>query len=180
VEKVKPKKCKECGEIFTPERSFQPCCTIPCAIAYAKKKSALNRKKAQNRAKKAFRASDLPLLKKIAQQVFNRYVRLRDKDLPCISCGHSGNRQFHAGHYKSQGGNASLRFNEDNCHKQCSICNNYKSGNLAQYRINLIKKIGIKRVEDLENNRTTKSYTVEELKEIIEKYKAKYKELSNT
>ena len=177
---MKQRKCKWCGEIFTPERSFQPCCGIPCAIEYAKKKNALNKKKAQNRAKKAFKAQDVPTLKKIAQQVFNRYIRLRDQHLPCISCGHNGDRQFHAGHFMSQGGNGALRYNEDNCHKQCSICNNYKSGNLANYRINLIKKIGLDRVKALEENRTTKKYDVAELKQIIDKFKKKAIDLSFT
>lgn len=171
--KLRKKKCKQCGEWFTPYNSFQKSCMkTECLINQGKE----NREKENRKAKKTFKNSDKPYLKKIAQQVFNKYIRLRDQHLPCISCGFIGDRQWHAGHFMPQGGNAALRFNEDNCHKQCSVCNNHKSGNLAEYRKNLIVKIGLSRVEALENNRTTKSYTVDELKEIIDKYKAKGKE----
>ncbi|TEW24926.1 recombination protein NinG, partial [Histophilus somni] len=84
------------------------------------------------------------------QGVFNRFIRLRDKNLPCISCGRYHQGQWHAGHYRSVGACPELRFNEDNVHKQCSVCNNHKSGNVIEYRINLVAKIGVERVEFLE------------------------------
>lgn len=77
---------------------------------------------------------------------FNQFIRLRDKDLPCISCGRYHQEQWHAGHYRSVGACPELRFDEMNVHKQCSVCNNYKSGNLTEYRLNLIRKIGEKKL----------------------------------
>ena len=40
---------------------------------------------------------------KEAQAVFNKFIRLRDKDQPCISCGRYHQGQYHAGHYRSVG-----------------------------------------------------------------------------
>jgi hypothetical protein len=115
-----------------------------------------------------------------AQAIFNKYIRLRDAKEPCISCGYAGaNRQWHAGHYRPQGRNGALRFSELNCHKQCSICNNHFSGNLVKYRESLTKKIGVEMVSELETNNQTKKWSIEELQEIIAKYKAKIKKLNN-
>lgn len=111
-------------------------------------------------------------LKKEAQKVFNKYIRTRDKDLPCISCGATTARAWHAGHFWAQGMNGALRFFVDNCHKQCDSCNVWKHGNLLNYRINLVKKIGEERVKNLDNLHTLmKRWTREELEAIISKYK---------
>ena len=126
-----------------------------------------------------FNNTDTNVLKKVAQKVCNTYIRLRDKEEPCISCGYSGTgRQWHAGHYKPSGGFSALRFDELNIHKQCNQCNVFLSGNLVSYRENLIKKIGIDEVERLESCSATKRYSVEELQEIAQYYKAKIKELN--
>ena len=74
----------------------------------------------------------IPQLTKKAQEVFNKWIRERDKDLGCISCGGSVD---HAGHYFSVGQHSALRFHEDNVHGQCIGCNNFKHGNLAHYKI---------------------------------------------
>jgi hypothetical protein len=74
------------------------------------------------------------------------------------------------------GHSAALRFDENNTHKQCSVCNNYKSGNLAEYRPNLIVKIGLEEVERLEGPHDPKKYTIDELRELLSVYQAKNKE----
>tara|TARA_R110002012_G_scaffold116172_1_gene263591 strand:+ start:63 stop:623 length:561 start_codon:yes stop_codon:yes gene_type:complete len=112
-----------------------------------------------------------------AQKWFNKYVRLRDRYEPCISCQRYHTGQYHAGHYLSVGANPELRFNELNNNKQCSACNNHLSGNIVNYRPNLINKIGIESVEWLEGPHKPAKYTIEQLKEIIAKYKAKCKEI---
>ena len=172
--KIRKRKCGTCREWFEPQREFQKVCeNVECAISFGKK----TREKQQRQAKKAFNQSDKSKLREKAQFVFNKYIRLRDENLPCISCGHTNGRQFHAGHFKPVGGNPHLRFNELNCHKQCSICNNYKSGNLVPYRSNLISKIGIENVEALERDKSTKKYSVDDYKNIIVKYQNKIKDL---
>lgn len=180
------KTCKICPDRFTPERAFQKCCSIGCDAILRVREQEKAKLKANNKAKKEFNASDRQKLTKDAQTAFNTYIRTRDGK-KCISCGFeshfdaTGNfivRQFHAGHYKSQGGNSALRFNEFNCHAQCSICNNHLSGNLANYRMNLIEKIGEDAVIELESTKNTKRYSIDELKEIISTYKLKTKELT--
>lgn len=114
---------------------------------------------------------------KRAQNAFNSYIRERDELEPCICCGVHHQGQYHAGHYRSVGGNPELRFEEDNCHKQASHCNNYKSGNLAEYRIRLIRKIGLSRVEWLEGPHEQRRYRKDDYQEIEALYKKKLAEL---
>ena len=112
----------------------------------------------------------LPQLLKHAQVVFNKFIRERDKDKGCISCGAEID---HAGHYYSQGHHSALRFNEMNVNGQCLRCNNFMHGNLINYRKGLIKKYGEMNVTLLENtnNRTVKKWTKPELLAIIQEYK---------
>lgn len=89
-----------------------------------------------------------PWLIEKASNVFNRFIRTRDEGQPCISCGKYTVLQ--CGHFYSGGHHPELRFNEDNCHGQCQHCNYFLSGNLNEYRKNLINKIGLERVEKLD------------------------------
>ena len=118
--------------------------------------------------------------KREAQKAFNAYIRELDKLEPCISCQRHHEGQYHAGHYKTAGGFPELRFEPLNCHKQCSACNNYLSGNITEYRINLISKIGMKAVEWLEGPHEPKKYTCEDLLAIEKEYKLKLKSLYTT
>ena len=97
---------------------------------------------------KDYSKKTLRLLKALATKHFNAFIRERDQDQPCISCGSRTTLQ--AGHFYSGGHHSALRFNEDNVHGQCMRCNYYLSGNLNEYRKNLIKKIGVDRVEQLD------------------------------
>jgi hypothetical protein len=81
----------------------------------------------------------LSQLHKKATLVFNKVIRLRDKDKGCISCG---DPVQHAGHYYSAGQYPSLRYLVVNVHGQCVVCNNFKHGNLIEYRKGLIKRYG--------------------------------------
>ena len=113
---------------------------------------------------------------KIAQQVFNAYIRKRDEGLPCISCGNEP-KKANAGHYFSQGGHSNVRFDEDNVHLQCEHCNSYLSGNLLNYQIGIEKRIGCERLLELHARaHIVKKWTIDECKEIIETYKSKLKE----
>ena len=185
----KQHKCKECGAYYIKKQSMQQVCSMECAIAYSKRKAEEKRKKQEKsdrleagrrmRARKEALKSRPDWLKE-AQKAFNEFIRLRDKDLPCISCGRYHAGQYHAGHYRSVGAYPELRFNEDNVHKQCSVCNNHKSGNAIEYRINLIRKIGLERVEFLErHDHQPLKLSIDEIKELIKFYKAKCKGLEN-
>jgi hypothetical protein len=111
-------------------------------------------------------------LKTKAQNVFNAFIRRRDEGEPCISCGKY--RKLQAGHFYSAGKHNHMRFLEDNVWGQCLPCNYYLSGNLLKYRENLIRKIGLKRVEALDALSQMRTATKNDqflYQEIIEKYK---------
>lgn len=156
--------------------------SIECLTKHTRAKEAMKAEKAIKARniefKKKVSNSDRSALAKKAQIAFNSFIRERDKDLPCISCDRHHQGQYHAGHYRSVGAAKQLRFTEINCHKQCAPCNNHKSGNITEYRINLIKKIGVNNTESLENNNEVKRYSIEEYKEIEALYKLKLKELT--
>ena len=90
---------------------------------------------------------EVPKLLAKAQKVFNAFIRERDKDKGCVSCGGSVE---HAGHYFSAGHYSALRFNEMNVNGQCLRCNNFLHGNLIKYRQGLIKRYGTTAVNNLE------------------------------
>jgi hypothetical protein len=114
-------------------------------------------------------------LVKAAQLVFNKYIRERDKDELCISCKQKP-KKVNAGHFWNANNHWNVRFDEDNVHVQCERCNSYLSGNLLEYRTNLITKIGAERFNQLEARaRVTRKFTKDELKEIIKTYKQKIK-----
>jgi len=112
--------------------------------------------------------STLPKLLIKAQTVFNAWIRERDKDKGCISCGGEVN---HAGHYLSQGHHSQYRFNEMNVNGQCVRCNTFMHGNLIKYRQGLIKKIGLQKVELLESGNKVKKWSRFELEIFIKTYK---------
>lgn len=123
--------------------------------------------KKKQKTKGVIRVSDL---KKKVQRVFNKWIRTRDAGLPCISCGKISDK-VDAGHYIAQGSSGELRYNENNVHLQCTACNRFKHGNLIEYRIGLIEKIGENQVVLLEKMRNkTKKWTREELTELLERY----------
>ena len=95
---------------------------------------------------------------KTAAKNFQRFIRLRDAfdGGNCISCGKyiQWDKGCDAGHYISRRHKVSL-FDEANCHAQCKYCNDYLHGNLLEYRKYLIRKIGLEKVEALEDNKNT-------------------------
>lgn len=70
----------------------------------------------------------------------HKYIRLRDKGKPCISCGGSWHDDFQAGHFYKAELYSSLKFDETNINGQCQGCNLYKEGNESGYRVGLIKR----------------------------------------
>ena len=109
----------------------------------------------------------LPKLLAKAQKVFNTFIRDRDRDFGCISCGANVD---HAGHYLSQGHHSLTRFNEVNTNGQCLRCNNFLHGNLIEYRKGLVKKYGEQKVLMLENTKGVKKWSTSELEAIIQTY----------
>jgi hypothetical protein len=172
---LKQKKCKVCRCKFQPRSSLQVVCTPQCAYKWVKiKAEGVQRKKD---AKRKIELKSKSQWLKEAQKQFNRYIRLRDELKTCISCGRHHKGQYHAGHFLTVKARPDLRFNEDNCHKQCSACNNYLSGNQLKYRVRLIRKIGLERVEALEFHGPALNLIVQDIQAIKETYRIKANEL---
>jgi len=170
--KTKPcKHCKEKYEKLPDHPPFRNWCSIECAIAISSARQAKQRKKARIEYKRETRARKEKLKSKAdylkeAQTAVNSYIRARDKGKPCISCGKPDIGVRNASHYRSAGACSSLRFNTWNIHASCYSCNCSKSGNLLEYRIRLIKLIGVERVEWLESQNEITRYDVEYLKRL--------------
>lgn len=180
----KAKKCRvaDCGTSFVPQRLGQSVCSPACAIIDAPRHAPKARKaladvqRAEIKVRKEKLKSRADHLKE-TQTAFNAWVRERDAALPCVSCGRHHEGQWHAGHFRSAGGHPELRFEPLNVWKQCAPCNTHKSGDLVNYRAELVRRIGVTKVEWLEGPHEPKKYTVEELKSMTAEYRARVREL---
>jgi 5-methylcytosine-specific restriction endonuclease McrA len=176
------RKCKTCGLEFLQARPMQSVCSPSCALDIARKLTTKKQQEASKELRKQVaearvKARTRGEWQQLAQDEFNRYIRMRDKDLPCISCGRFHDGQWHAGHFQSIGAHPELRFEPDNVHKQCQPCNTHKHGNLNEYRAGLIKKIGIERVQWLEGPHDHLKLSIPDLIAIRDKYRALIKEM---
>lgn len=169
------RRCKYCREYFSdwvklPAGTF---CTIQHATEWASgkaKEKQAKAKRAETRKRKEALKSKGDWMKE-AQVAFNRYIRIRDKNKVCISSGRhlaveALGGGYDCGHYRSTGAAPHLRFNVFNAHGQSKHDNRYLSGNAVEYRIRLIKRIGLERVERLEQDNTEKRYTIDYYKRI--------------
>lgn len=212
------RKCKYCGELFLGHSGVKIAlswfCSMEHGISFARDegKKAIKRERKSRELKVKREAIEnrkldkqrLMELKptsywmKRAQREFNKYIRLRDSGLPCISCGAPPelieSKQgwkvggaWDAGHYLSVGSHPNLRFEELNVHRQCKSCNggagNYSRKNwqtTQDYRDQLIKRIGLSSVEWLESNHEPKRYRKADYQAVEAKYKDKIKELERS
>lgn len=201
--KLKPKTCRFCKEVFYPWNSTQTVCSPSCAIDLVdtskykqlerdrRRAEKINRKK-HREAKERIKTRSA-WLKDVQNNAFNPFIRARDKNEPCISCGRYDNEiedvfiggKWDCGHYLTRGAYPELRFEELNAHKQCKSCNG-GSGKYAkknrtvtqQYTDNLINKIGIVQYEWLKSKHGPKKYTIDELRDMKKHYKEKLKLLN--
>ena len=120
-----------------------------------------------------YKKYSIPQLLGMATRRFNKFIRERDKDDGCISCGKQIDQ---AGHFYSAGKHPELRYHEFNVNGQETYCNKHLSGNLNEYRRNLEKKIGLDELKKLDETADywkchiwhwDRFYLIE----IIEKYK---------
>jgi hypothetical protein len=171
IKPYKESKCKSCSEMKIPDDSIKRTMSGQCFekphFHYQKVQQAKYAAKQQVKPAGTLKTSkiakprqtdlnkrSLSSLLLLAQDTFNKFIRLRDSKgdhFKCISCNRFKSLdQMNAGHYYSAGNHSYLRFNENNVHSQCVKCNNYLSGNLIPYRENLIKKIGADELEKLD------------------------------
>lgn len=176
-------KCKGCREKKEPYKRFAVVCGISCAETWALELKAKEERKQAKQVRQEDKIRKEALKTRgdylrEAQAVFNAWIRWRDAEDPCISCQMYHQGAYDAGHFRGRGAAPALRFHEDNVHKQCVPCNQHKSGNVIEYRINLIRKIGTARVNFLESEQAPEKWTIDEIKAIKAKYAAKLKKLN--
>ncbi|HCA0321301.1 TPA: recombination protein NinG [Klebsiella pneumoniae] len=147
------RKCAHCREWFHPAREGQVVCSFECASAIGKKQTAKAREEAKARVVKRQRESEKEGRQrrrakresfktkaqwdKEAQSAFNRYIRIRDEGKSCVSCG-----------------------------SPLIGKSNYLSGNAVEYRIHLIERIGLDRVERLEADNEPRRFDIPYLQRI--------------
>lgn len=186
--KPKPRTCENpaCKASFTPHpmRLGQKVCSPACALATKDKHQAPARKAIADRNRREIKARKEKLKSraehlKECQAIFNQYIRLRDADKPCVSCGRPAtwDGQWHASHYRSVGSTPALRFEPLNVHRACSICNSHLSGNIMGYRPELMRRIGEEAVLVLEGPHEPLKLTIEDVKAIKAKYRALVREM---
>ncbi len=167
------RKCKYCLERYTPKYSTtEPCPKYECRLKHLEANTAKI-----NRANKAIARNEIKSYAQRlgeAKKVFQKWIRLRDKDKPCISCGTISSSVWDGGHFKKAELYSGVIFHEHNVNIQCGKCNRFLGGNELNYRTGLIAKIGEQAVLNLEHlaeMSRMKKYTNEELEEIKIKYK---------
>lgn len=178
--KIRQKRCKVCREYFTPRSSFAKACGLVCAQEYVRLEKAKKDRHERQKGLQALKTKRDYI--KEAQVAFNAFIRARDANQTCISCGASFatgvfGGGMDCGHWRSVGSAPHLRFHEDNAHGQCKKCNRYDSGRAVDYRIGLIARIGLSRVESLEADNTVQKWTKDDLRGIRDYYRVKLKEL---
>ena len=139
---------------------------------------------------------DLKTTEKRLRKNFNKFIQMRDVIIAisgeiiakCIACSRSkilNNtydwKEFHASHYWLENEYASVRFDEENVNGCCGRCNKFLSGNLAQYEVNLIDKIGNESFQKLNFRRNQiKKFNVIEIDEMNKHYLEAIKYLKRT
>lgn len=186
VHAPRSKACEVCQQPFIVLRMGQKVCGIVCARKYPKVLKAKNARELRER-KRA--ARKLSAFKADAQRAFNAWIRLRDAELGCVSCGETNppmllGGQWDAGHFLSRGAYPELAFEPLNVWRQCKSCN-AGSGKFAhkartvnqKYEEELLRRIGPEKLAWLKGPHEAKKYTREDYEAIEATYKAKRKEL---
>lgn len=190
MRKPSRRKCKVCSEWFIPQYDNIRWCCPEHGANYAielrskeKVKAAAKRIKAKKVAEKEGRQHRQKVREsfktkfqwdKEAQSAFNRYIRIRDEGKECVSCGsplmgksnYLTGSAIDASHYRSRGAASHLKFNVFNVHSACTRCNRQLSGNAVEYRIRLIERIGLERVERLESDNEPRKFDIPYLQRI--------------
>lgn len=193
--------CPICRQPATERFGLKLFCGFEHAAEWAAQKAKQAKAKKQKEFNAETRRRKLAIKKRSEwisdlQDIVNKFVRLRDVGKPCPSCGRSESEverdaigktggAWDAGHYLSRGSHPELRFCLDNIARQCKSCNG-GSGNYARknhevqkyFRVELINRIGLEKVEWLEGKHEPLKLTIAEIQALIAEYKVKVKALS--
>lgn len=175
VKPVKLKKCKACRDPFIPTLPLQSVCNWECAKVLIEimreKAKAMDAKVART----ALKEGRVALKSRKdhegeAKSAVQLYARLRDTiaGLGCVSCGKPANWNgiWHGSHYMQAGSRSATRYNLWNINKACNQCNIFKGGAPTSYRVALITKIGLNKVEWLEQQTHVVKHSIEYMQRI--------------
>lgn len=151
-------KCKVCKGRYKKQNPLQSVCSPKCAITHAKRISEKKEKQEQtqwNIKKRSDKKKLEPLRDKLnkLQRVVNAIARWIDTGHPCISSGRTTGK-INGGHFWPVSTNRQIRFHLMNIFLQSESDNNYKSGNISEYREGLKNTFGeavLAEIEDLKN-----------------------------
>lgn len=207
IRKAARRKCKnpDCREWFNPPYQNHTWCSPECGTVIALDKREKDRHKAKldaerRRKKEAQQEKHHTKIRKLAlkpdshfkkqaQQAFNAFIRARDHDQPCISCGETNPPNLHGGqwdcgHFKTVGGFPELRFVECNAYRQCKPCNagsakhGAKAATVArQYEASLVHRFGQDLVDWLNGPHEMTHYRRDDFIRIRDEYRQKTREL---
>lgn len=171
----KPKRCAKCKDEF-PNRGMKKYC-MSC-------ERKIHSGNIEEMSREELIELPLPTLLDAAEGMFNLFIRERDKDGRCISCGknYTHENPIQAGHFYAAGMHPGLRFNENNAHGQCFTCNIVHHGNTVQYATRLEKKIGLSKLAELiviADGTKNYKWSRIELAEVIIEYREKLKTTKN-
>lgn len=160
--------CNSCGKPFTwwQRSTIKP---VKCSACLWKESSSNSKNKNSKFTGWNKKNIEKPAVKHISKKKsngmtvadgwFSKYIRVKysytitaDGTVVCMcyTCSklYSANKITN-GHYHSRR-LANIRYNEDNARPQCISCNSFKQGMHTEFRANLIKEIGVERVESLD------------------------------
>ncbi|OWO87208.1 NinG family protein [Photorhabdus luminescens] len=205
MKKPARRKCKICGAWLIPKFEHQYYCSPECGEKLSQQLYNRDREKAERTLKKKqqqelteqkdklkarkLAVKPLSYFKNQAQQAFNEFIRLRDHEQPCISCGETNppdlfGGQWDCGHFLSVGAHPELRFEEKNAYKQCKSCNggsgkfSHKNKTVSQqYEETLIEKFGQELIDWLRGPHEMTNYRKEDFIRIRDEYRAKVRNL---
>lgn len=169
-------KCRHCKNYFNASDGIRVplgrFCSMDCVSTHGLEKAQKARSKQNKKELTEYRerTKNVSQWKREAQAAFNAYVRYRDRGYGCISCGSTPANclggTMDAGHYRSRGAAPHLSFVLTNCHSQCVRCNRYLSGNVVEYRKGLVHRVGLDKVEALENDNDIRRFDIDYYKRI--------------
>jgi hypothetical protein len=151
------RKCANCQSRFKAAEMFiannQAFCSKQSYIDYCVKNLQSLKVKGRNIQEKAIKVRHKEATKKLRtraawydllQTEVNKYVRNRDINEPCCTCGTTSQSiKYDAGHCFTRAARPDLRFNLTNIHKQCSVnCNQYNSGMRLEHKAFITNKYG--------------------------------------
>lgn len=142
---VKPKKCRNCGEKFFPNKSTQVCCSYTCALNLARKKVIEEGFKELK--EKVTDWGDM--LQKRVQEI----ARLIDYQQNCLAHNRPA-KKIDGGHLKSRGGNSNMKYNLHNIFAQSAQSNHFQSEDFLMHE-GIKREFGVEYLEFIESIKST-------------------------